>query len=113
MKTNLTFRSLFLVFLMAVLIFTAPFTTLAQQNSVEVQAKMAAERDAKTDVNGALWFIIGVGASSSGTNEKPDSFGRHRQSRVQYCLPLDAYYFCGWKLLRPNWRYTPPGRVTK
>lgn len=44
---------------MAVLIFSTPFITLAQQKSVEVQAKMAAERDAKTDVNRLLWTCIG------------------------------------------------------
>ncbi len=61
MKTNLTFQSPFLVFLMAVLIFTAPFTTLAQQDSVEVQAKMAAKRDAETDTNKWLWTGVGCG----------------------------------------------------
>ena len=44
---------------MAVLIFTTPFTTLAQQNSVEVQAKMAAKRDAETDTNKVLWTGVG------------------------------------------------------
>ena len=62
MKTHLTFRSPFLVFLMAVLIFSTPFTTFAEQNSVEVQA----ERDAKADVKEPLWFIAGVGASCGG-----------------------------------------------
>ena len=44
---------------MAMLIFSIPFITLAQQKSVEVQAKMAAERDAKANVNGLLWTGTG------------------------------------------------------
>ena len=62
MKTNLTFRSLSLALLMVVLIFSTPFATLAQQESVEVQA----ERDVKADVNETLWFIAGTGASCGG-----------------------------------------------
>ena len=62
MKTNLTFRSLLLALLMVVLIFSTPFTTLAQQESVEVQAKLAAKRDAETDTNKLAWtgmrFVI-------------------------------------------------------
>ena len=46
-------------FLMIVLIFSQPFIIIAQQNSVEVQAKIDAERDATTDVNRLLW--VGVG----------------------------------------------------
>ncbi len=60
MKTNLKFRSQFLAFLMAALIFSTPFTTLAQQKSVEAQAKMAAEQDAKADVNRWTWNIYGI-----------------------------------------------------
>ncbi len=59
MKANLKFRSQFLAFFMAVLIFSIPFITLAQQNSVEAQAKMAAERDAETDLNRWAWYIYG------------------------------------------------------
>ena len=57
MKANL--RSSLLILLMAMLIFSIPFITLAQQKSVEVQAKMAAERDAKADVNRLLWTGAG------------------------------------------------------
>ena len=59
MKTNLTSRSSLLALLMAVLIFFHPFVILAQQESVEVQAKMAAERDAKANVNSLLWTGTG------------------------------------------------------
>ncbi len=59
MRTNLTFRLPFLALLMAALIFITPFTTLAQQKSVEVQAKMAAKRDAETDTNKWLWTGVG------------------------------------------------------
>ena len=44
---------------MMVLIFNQPFVIIAQQNSVEVQAKRAAERDAEVDVNKLLWTSIG------------------------------------------------------
>ena len=45
MKTNLRCRSLFIALLMVVLIFNRPFAALAQQKSVEGQAKMDAEHD--------------------------------------------------------------------
>ncbi len=60
MKTNLTSRSSLLALLMAVLIFSTSFTIFAEQKSVEVQAKIAAERDAETDVNKLLWGSVGV-----------------------------------------------------
>ena len=59
MKMNSIFRLQFLALFMAMLIFSTPFTTLARQKSVEVQAKMAAEQDAKADVNGLLWTGTG------------------------------------------------------
>ena len=46
-------------FLIIVLIFSQPFVIIAQQNSVEIQAKTDAKRDAKTDVNKLLWTGIG------------------------------------------------------
>ena len=65
MKISPTFHAS--TFLTIVLVFSLSYgSTHAQQDSIEVQAKMAAERDAKTDVNRALWFIAGAGASSSG-----------------------------------------------
>ena len=58
MKIELTTPPRFkiLAFLMAVLIFSMPFVTLAQQNSVQAEAMAAAERDAETNVNTPLWF---------------------------------------------------------
>ena len=67
MNTNLTSRSLFLVFLMTMLILSEPFVTLAQGDSAEVQAR----HDAKNDVNEFAWVagaFIGV-ASFWGTIE--------------------------------------------
>lgn len=54
MKISSTFHVL--VFLMAVLTFSLPFTTLAQQNSLEAEAMAAAAADANRDVNKRLWF---------------------------------------------------------
>ena len=73
-------RSMFHTFvaLMAVLTFSMPFITLAQQNSVRtevseaaaahdinavnLEARAAAERDANNDINKFLWFGVGLGA---------------------------------------------------
>ena len=64
-----------------VLIFSMPFTTYAQQNSVPVaaetaaaqganaiklEAKVAAERDASSDINRPLWFGAGAGIAIVG-----------------------------------------------
>lgn len=57
MKISSTFHVL--VFLMAVLPFSLPFTTLAQQNSVEAEAIADAAADANRDVNKPLWFGSG------------------------------------------------------
>ncbi len=58
MKFDLTpFR--ILAFLMTVLMSSMPFITFAQQNLVQVEATVAAEQDAQSDVNGALWFLGG------------------------------------------------------
>lgn len=46
------------VILMTFLIFSAPFVVLAQQAEM-AEARMAAENDAKMDVNGTLWFVGG------------------------------------------------------
>ena len=55
-----------LVFLMAVLVLGMPFTILAQQNSEWAEAIVAAEQDAKADVNQSVWgavgFLCSVGA---------------------------------------------------
>ena len=50
-KSTISYSS----FLMIVLIFSQPVIILAQQDSVGVQAKINAERDATTDVNKLLW----------------------------------------------------------
>ena len=55
MKTNLTSRSLFTAFLLVMIAFSQPLTTLAQQNSAEVQAK----QDAEADMNKWLWTGVG------------------------------------------------------
>lgn len=57
MKINSTFH--ISVFLMAVLIFSVPFITFAQQNTGNVLAITEAKRDAKKDVNELGWFAAG------------------------------------------------------
>lgn len=44
---------------MVVLTFSTPFATFAQQNSLQMEAIAAAERDAQNDVNRGLWFLGG------------------------------------------------------
>ena len=55
-----------LVFFMAVLMFSMPFATLAQQNSVQAEAIAAAEADAVVDTNTTFWFIVGCFGSLFG-----------------------------------------------
>ena len=43
---------------MAILTFSMPFVALAQQN-LRAEAMIAAERDARNDVNTGLWFLGG------------------------------------------------------
>ena len=79
MSRNVRFHVL--VFCMAVLVFSLPFATYAQQNSVPVgaetaaaqdanamrlEAKVAAERDASLDTNKLLWFSAGAGIAIVG-----------------------------------------------
>lgn len=47
-------------FLVAMLIFGSPFSTFAQQDAVMLEAKAAAEKDAKHDVNKLAWFTTGL-----------------------------------------------------
>jgi len=47
----------FLAFLTALLIFSSPFMSLAQQNSVRTKAIAAAERDATARVNKSVWLL--------------------------------------------------------
>ena len=48
-----------LALLMAMLIFSMPLVTFAQQNSLQAEAIVAAQRDAQADVNIGLWFLGG------------------------------------------------------
>ena len=57
MKINSTFHAL--VFFMAVLMFSTPFATLAQQHLVRVEAEAAAKRDAEARTQKPAWFIFG------------------------------------------------------
>ena len=68
MKIRSTFHVL--VLLMAVLTFSMPFVTFAQQASVaDEQAKAVAdgERDAEARVNKGLWFGVGCLTTAIGT----------------------------------------------
>ena len=59
MKIKLKNSFQILALLMAVLIFSTPFVTFAQQNSLQMEAIVAAERDAQGDTSTALWFLAG------------------------------------------------------
>ena len=52
MKINTTFHVL--AFFMAMLIFSMPFVTIAQEDDWEIEARVAAERDAEADTNQVL-----------------------------------------------------------
>ena len=58
MRIKFKFLFQLLTLLMAVLTFSLPFVTLAQQN-LQAEAIAAAERDARNDVKPALWFLGG------------------------------------------------------
>ena len=96
MKTNLAFQSPFWVLLMVVLIFSIPFTTFAQQKSVEVQAKMAAERDANTDVNVSLWLITGTSASCGGLICYGFATGIFNRSLLSPAVPVYELVSMAW-----------------
>ena len=57
MKTSLTFY--LLVLSAALLVPSAPFVTLAQQNSVQAEAVVDAERDAQEYADSSHWFLMG------------------------------------------------------
>ena len=59
MKIKLNSPFKILALLMAVLTFSMPFVTFAQQNSSQMEVVIAAERDAQGDVNTGLWFLGG------------------------------------------------------
>ena len=54
------------VFLMAVLIFSMPLVTLAQENLVPAKIVAAAEAHAETDINKTAWFVTGCFGSVFG-----------------------------------------------
>ena len=54
------------VFFTAMLVFSMPLVTLAQQASVQAEAVAAAEVDAEADTNKSFWFIIGCFGSLLG-----------------------------------------------
>ena len=54
MKINSTFHAL--VLFMAVLVFSMPFITIAQEDSWKLEAKVVAEQDAEADTNQLLWI---------------------------------------------------------
>lgn len=63
-----------LVFFVVILVFSISFVTFAQQNSELSEAVVAAERDAKTDVDQSDWWIRGCclfGASQAGNVAEP------------------------------------------
>ena len=59
MKIKLKNPFQILALLMAVLIFSMPFVTFAQQRSLQMEAIIAAEQDARNDVNTGLWCLGG------------------------------------------------------
>ena len=65
MKIRSTFH--FFALVMAVLTFSMPIVTLAQQGSLAAEAVAAAEADAEADVNKPLWFAAGCVAPGLGT----------------------------------------------
>ena len=66
MRTHSVFQTP--VALIAVLVFSQPLGTLAQQEgALQIAAKTAAERDANRDINKLLWFGAGVCVPVSGS----------------------------------------------
>ena len=95
MKISLTFRVF--AFLMAVLIFSMPFVTLAQQNSIETEAKAQAIADAKNDANKTAWFMTGcflnvIGVVIARTNMTPVPAGRFVGKSSRYIAAYTSIY---------------------
>ncbi len=59
MKIELKKPLQILALFMALLTFSMPFVTFAQQNSLQMEAIVAAERDAQGDTSTGLWFLAG------------------------------------------------------
>lgn len=87
---HLTSRSLFIGLLIGGLIFSQPVIILAQQNSVEVQAKLDAERDADADVDKRLWILMGGGMFVVTTGLTLFGIGEACKSGLQSSSPGDA-----------------------
>ena len=66
MKIKLKSPLQLLALLMAILTFSMPFVTFAQQNSLQAEAIVAGERDAQADVNTGLWFLAGCCGTAVG-----------------------------------------------
>lgn len=68
-----------LVFFMVVLVFSMSFVTFAQQNSELHEAVIAAEQDAKAEVNQLNWWcsgcvLVGVAAAYQVSQPSPERF---------------------------------------
>ena len=82
---------------MAVLIFSMPFVTLAQQNSIETEAKAQAIADAKNDANKTAWFMTGcflnvIGVVIARTNMTPVPAGRFVGKSSRYIAAYTSIY---------------------
>ena len=122
MKTNLTFRSLFLALFMVVLLLSSPLATPAQQISAEAQAK----RDAGADLNnlnkllwigsgcavlvlptlGGLVGSLGPQSSSGGGN----LFSPSDQQVLGFCVGLTFGCLGPLTLIRRHQPTPPPER---
>lgn len=105
MKINSPFR--ILVFFISVLTFSTPFVTIAQQNSVMLEAgsnaaqnanivataaKIAAEQDVSSDTNKIFWFGAGFAAFAIG-------------------CPIGGCVGCGvGSIVDPSYFYDTPGQ---
>ena len=54
------------LFMATLLLFSTMPVSLAQQNSIQTQAKADAHRDVNRDMRESLWFLAGVVGSSAG-----------------------------------------------
>ncbi|MCE2414587.1 hypothetical protein J4G07_11320 [Candidatus Poribacteria bacterium] len=97
MKIKLMSLSPFLAFLMAGLIFSSPFVSLAQQNLVQAKAIAAAERDAADHVNKSVWLWAGclgnivVWAIASAYEPNPPAVALLGKSPEYVAVYTDAY----------------------
>lgn len=64
LQSMITFKLFSL--LTVLLIFSTPLLVIAQQNSIVLEAQLAAERDAKADVNQLNWRLFGLGMAFIG-----------------------------------------------